>query len=71
MFKYLLNYLVENKVTLELLNDKQIIDNIMTNIKEYKIKDDSFVFEPGSGKNTFKATFTLNNFLLQYNNIIS
>jgi hypothetical protein len=71
MFKYLLNYLVENKVTLELLNDKQIIENIMTNIKEYKIKDDSFVFEPGSGKNTFKATFTLNNFLLQYNNIIS
>jgi hypothetical protein len=71
MFKYLLNYLVENKVTLELLNDKQIIKNIMTNIKEYKIKDDSFVFEPGSGKNTFKATFTLNNFLLKYNNIIS
>ena len=50
MFKYLLNYLVENKVTLELLNDKQIIKNIMTNIKEYKIKDDSFVFEPGCGK---------------------
>ena len=71
MFEYLLNYPVENKIIIELLNDKQIIKNNMENFKEYKVKDDNFVFKPDSSKNTFKATFTLNNFLIRGHYIVT
>ncbi|WRX26118.1 hypothetical protein QQP08_018605 [Theobroma cacao] len=66
--KYLLNYVRENEATLELLSDEQIIENIMGNDKEDEVKDDSFILEPVSCKDTLKATITLYNFLLKYEN---
>ena len=66
--EYLLNYLGENEANLELLSDKEIIKNIMENDKEDEIEDDSSVLKPVSRKDALKATITLHNFLLQYEN---
>ena len=62
--KYLLDYLGENKAILE-LTDEQIIENIMGNDKE-----DNSIVELVSYKDTLKATITLHNFLLHYENTI-
>ena len=39
----LLSYLKESKVTLELLTDEQLIEEIMRNNKDDKVKDDSSI----------------------------
>ena len=63
--EYLLNYVGENKATLELLNDKQTTKNVIGNDREDEVEDDSFVLEPISCKDALKATITLHNFRLQ------
>jgi len=60
--EYLSNYTGENKVTLEFLNDRQNIKNIMGNDKEDKVEDDSSILEIVSCKNALKAPIMLHIF---------
>ena len=63
--KYLLNYHEENNTTSKILSDKQIIESVMGNDREDKVKDDSSTMELVSHKEALNLIMTLNNFLLQ------
>jgi len=54
----------------KLLSHEQIIKNIMGNNTEDNVEDDNHVLEYALHKNALKATITLHNFLLQYENSI-
>lgn len=62
----LLNNLRKNEEILELLSNKKIIENNIENNKENEVKNNSFVLEFISHKDTLKATITTHNFLKQH-----
>lgn len=65
-----MNYLGENKATLKLLSNKQIIENFIRNVKKYEVQDNNFVLKPILHKDALKATITLHNFLIGPKNTI-
>ncbi|KAJ0035716.1 hypothetical protein Pint_25183 [Pistacia integerrima] len=67
---YLLDYSGENDASSEVSSLEEIVSNIIENPAINEAEDDTIALEPVTHREAFKASTTLYNFLLQFENSI-